>query len=61
MRLSTKYRSRKFLRFPEAITLQLLQLNCFVRGVEKNVGLHTLLDAPSQFLELWICPPCGER
>ena len=33
----------------------------FRQGVERDVGLHTLLDAPSQFLELWTCPPCGER
>ena len=38
-----------------------LMLHCFVREVEKDVGLHTLLDAHNQFLELWICPPCGER
>ena len=26
-------------------------LRCFVQGVERDVGLHTLLDAPSQFLD----------
>ncbi len=26
-----------------------LMLRCFVRGVERDVGLHTLLDAPNQF------------
>ena len=31
-----------------------LMLHCCVRGVERDIGLHTLLDAPSQFLELWI-------
>ena len=33
-----------------------LMLHCFVRGVERDVGPYTLLDAPNQFLELCLPP-----
>ena len=61
MHLPAKYRPTKFLTFQETIALQRLQIELLVRGVERDVGLHTLPDAPHQFLELWSCPPCGEH
>ena len=49
MRLSAKYRSRKFLRFPKATALQRLQIELHVRGWIAIVGPLAWLDAPDQF------------
>ena len=65
MRLSAKYRSRKFLRFPKATALQRLQIELHVRGWIAIVGPLAWLDAPDQFpnyvlfsqeLGVWLTP-----
>ena len=48
MRLSAKYRSRKFLRFPKATALQHCKLNCSFGGGKDCRGLGAV-DAPNQF------------
>ena len=42
----------KFLTFHQTTALQRFAIELLIQGVEGDVGLRTLLDAPNQFLEL---------